>query len=543
MPPTTVGPYTLRQSLTSILTSGLLRYYRLGEASGTTATDSSSAGQNGTYSATGVTYGVPSAVGDANTAVSFDGSTGFMSAPSSGLPTGATPISFGCWVNLTELPGVQTYPMLLGNGAGGQTLAFFIDSSGKINLSTNAAGTPLMGPLAVGQWYFLCGTYDGTQGRLYVNGTLLAGPTPLTLNLTYGSLYVGQNSVGGDRLHGSIDEVFVCSGALDPVTIQAMYAWGTPSQRTALLESGNPFQVRVSTETIALYVQNKSQLTLYLAFQEARPSAPDSTASLYNAVVLPGHQALVPVQSRGSSSSERSLNAMGAFTGSVWIMPRDYTGNLAFTGNVSKDVGVFVTAFGPYDPLPATAVDTPAVDLSSQPRVVTIPAPGGGCHADTVALTGQGTYILTHPLLSTSITPRSSWAQTLAFYLHACSATLKIPDQAYVDLTLRMVQQDNTNAVISSFDLLHFALSGVQISATIPGAVNYTYLPSSPFAFSFVPLANTVQISLAWFIGEYHVATNNVSLFDSWQADIDWQSNGMVPPIGQGAGVISGGRF
>jgi hypothetical protein len=52
-------------------------YYRLGESVGTTATDSSGNARNGTYHASGVTYSAPGLLmGDANTAVTFDGTAG-----------------------------------------------------------------------------------------------------------------------------------------------------------------------------------------------------------------------------------------------------------------------------------------------------------------------------------------------------------------------------------------------------------------------------------------------------------------------------------
>src|SRR5205823_2885356 len=79
-------------------TAGLMGYWRLGESSGTTACDSTTQHDNGTYSG-GFTLGAPGALqADPATAVSFDGSSGQMSVPAaSSLNVGDT-FSIEAWV-------------------------------------------------------------------------------------------------------------------------------------------------------------------------------------------------------------------------------------------------------------------------------------------------------------------------------------------------------------------------------------------------------------------------------------------------------------
>ena len=76
---------------TAVLADSPFMYYRFGEASGTTAMDSSVNGFNGTYVG-GVTLGVAgdNAGGSSDTAATFDGSTGYLLCPST---TGA--LAFG----------------------------------------------------------------------------------------------------------------------------------------------------------------------------------------------------------------------------------------------------------------------------------------------------------------------------------------------------------------------------------------------------------------------------------------------------------------
>lgn len=76
-------------------------FYRLNEKSGTVAYDSSNNGYDGTIVG-GVTLGQPGALAGLNesgdTAMSFDGNTGYILAPSALSINGATAFSVECWV-------------------------------------------------------------------------------------------------------------------------------------------------------------------------------------------------------------------------------------------------------------------------------------------------------------------------------------------------------------------------------------------------------------------------------------------------------------
>lgn len=141
-----------------------------------------------------------------------------------------------------------------------------------------------------------------------------------------------------------------------------------------LANAGGIMSYSVPAETQAIYVQNYSKLTLLVSFAATAPSATDSLNNEYDGVLAPGGRDTFYVQSRGASVAERSLNAMGAFTGNVWIMPVDRTGALVNTGSISTNSDVWLSAYGPYDPPPPFPGGMPLqVDLSSQPRVVAVP--------------------------------------------------------------------------------------------------------------------------------------------------------------------------
>src|SRR5450631_2250395 len=78
-------------------------YYRLGEASGLVAKDSSGNGNAGTINNAGVSYGSPGAiVGDTNTGLTLSSNSGYVATPlTSG---GLSAISVVCWIKPTSLP-------------------------------------------------------------------------------------------------------------------------------------------------------------------------------------------------------------------------------------------------------------------------------------------------------------------------------------------------------------------------------------------------------------------------------------------------------
>lgn len=138
--------------------------------------------------------------------------------------------------------------------------------------------------------------------------------------------------------------------------------------------SGTPNQYKFGPETQWVYVRNQTHLTLLVVFSETQPKSLNSLSNEYDNVVREGGELLMWTQSRGASTAERSLNAVGAFTGSVWIMPVDLSSTLASTGTTSSTNNVWVGAGGPYDPPPPVSAGIPlGTDLTSQPRVIALP--------------------------------------------------------------------------------------------------------------------------------------------------------------------------
>lgn len=160
----------------TVLADSPFTYLRLNETSGTVAADSSGNGHNGTYSG-GVTLNQPGAVTEAGArAAKLDGSTGFISLPSTGVPTGNAAFTQELWALINAAAGTSVF-MGWGTNTTNEEPVFYFDASRNLFISTWNTDTNIATLLA-GAWYHLVATYDGTTHKGYVNGQLAGSHTP-----------------------------------------------------------------------------------------------------------------------------------------------------------------------------------------------------------------------------------------------------------------------------------------------------------------------------------------------------------------------------
>ena len=203
-------------------------YWRLGETSGTTA--SATIGTpNGTYT-NGPTLGVSSLVGDTDTSTWFDGSNDYVTFGDNYRFSATAKFSIEVWLNPTAATANER-TVVTKEDSGGVGWAMVLNpTTNTIAIERGNAGSWDMAnsttALKAGTWYHVVGTYDGSNLRTYVNGTLettLASSRSLpviTDNLQLSS------SGGSSAYSGMIDEVAIYSTALSATRIQAHYTAG-----------------------------------------------------------------------------------------------------------------------------------------------------------------------------------------------------------------------------------------------------------------------------------------------------------------------------
>lgn len=255
-----------------------LAYYRLGESSGTTATDFTGNNYTATYSATGVTYSQTGAVpNDTNTAVLLNGTTGKVTLPASLNPTNGS-FTFECWIKVASYPGsnksfLANYNTVtsVSKGAGLQ-----INSTGQLLWTiANSGGTFVSitsSSISVGSFHHVVGTYDGSVSRFYLDGAIVSNTTT-TINPGTDQVQIGSSPFN-DYCACTIDEVAIYNRALSQAEVLEHYTNGsnpTPSQLASAIisyttgPSNNPYTTLFTRNTYHRFLVDMEEDTITIS--------------------------------------------------------------------------------------------------------------------------------------------------------------------------------------------------------------------------------------------------------------------------------------
>lgn len=191
-------------------------------------TDSSSSARTLTKAAGTTTYTTSAEEGSG---LVLDGSTYFTASDGS-LPTGTNPVSVTSWIQVTSFASSPAYFQY---GTGGGTLfGLSFDTNGHVMFKNGSTTTQISTTgLSINTFYYLSVTYDGTNARVYINGSL-DKTTAVTVNTSLGGasgLSLGALAGGSNKMTGKLDEFRVYSGtALTLQQHQALYMVGHYSQ-------------------------------------------------------------------------------------------------------------------------------------------------------------------------------------------------------------------------------------------------------------------------------------------------------------------------
>lgn len=200
-------------------TSGLVAAFGFEETSGTTVTDSSTAGNAGTIAGASRTT-----AGRFGGALSFNGSSARVSVPDAASLDLDTAMTLEAWVKPTASSGWQT--ALLKEGTNSLAYALYANSDTNrpsahvhVTAEQDTRGTA---QLATGTWTHVAATWNGTTLTLYINGSVASSKAVggTLLNST-GPLSIGGNNVWGEWFNGLLDEVRVYRRALSAAEVAA----------------------------------------------------------------------------------------------------------------------------------------------------------------------------------------------------------------------------------------------------------------------------------------------------------------------------------
>ncbi|MGH7427645.1 MAG: LamG-like jellyroll fold domain-containing protein, partial [Candidatus Methylomirabilaceae bacterium] len=219
--------------------TGLIAGYAFEEGSGTTVADASGNGHTGSLNG-GVTW---TSSGKYGNALSFNGTTGYVSVASPNLPTGD--YTWEAWVNPNQTSTFQALLVSRGLGVSPGGLELDLDTGGRIIVWSNGALRMTSATtIPAGAWSHVALTRAGGTLRLYINGT--ADPNTGTDGVAHDfstcPLLIGVDNDTGctgalnGYFAGRLDEIRIYDRALTASEIQANMNTpvSTGSQSTSL---------------------------------------------------------------------------------------------------------------------------------------------------------------------------------------------------------------------------------------------------------------------------------------------------------------------
>lgn len=216
-------PSTSSLYRSTVLADSPSGYWRLDEACGLAAADSSGHSLAGVYY-TGATLAQAGGLStDDDKAVRLDGTNGYVGIPS---------------VSLSGTMSVELWMKHTTNGTASEVLVtkapwnaqwdLLYDGSGALMLRGGDV-TPVVTATApsAGAWHHVVGTIDGTTGKIYIDGSLAATGSVAAIANSSSGIMVGWNGTPGSwHFNGSLDEVALYPTALTAAQVLRHYRAG-----------------------------------------------------------------------------------------------------------------------------------------------------------------------------------------------------------------------------------------------------------------------------------------------------------------------------
>ena len=154
---------------------------------------------------------------DSNAQVDFDGTDDHVSVGDAAIFNFTSALTIELWTYVTSFDAGGCMFICQQNGATQGGFEFWSQTSGAIrfnsNASVNIAASP-SGTFELNKWQHLVCTADGTTGKIYVNGELVATNSAGLPDNVNGDLRIGDWPLAGYRVNGSIPVVKMYNQAL-----------------------------------------------------------------------------------------------------------------------------------------------------------------------------------------------------------------------------------------------------------------------------------------------------------------------------------------
>jgi hypothetical protein len=314
------------------LNSGLVGYWKMDEGVGTAAKDVSGNGYNGTLNGPTWQTSTPGTLFNNQHSLDFD-STDYINTGDARVNF-TNAVSACAWVT-ADIAG--NFPMVFSaanaGGAGAEGFELRLSSttgrpSMNIDSVTNARANATASTSIVGDGYtHLCGTYDGSIIRMYVNG-IADGTTSHAGDIAFGSSgsqwRIGnRGTVAGFPWNGLIDDVRIYNRALSHSEIAALYA-GNQSTGSGTYTLGSNLDV-------------DGNLSVHAGTIDAGSRSINLAGNLLNVGGFTKGTSTVTLDGSGNQTVSGStvFNALSATTSAARTLFFDYTGRQSASGSLT----------------------------------------------------------------------------------------------------------------------------------------------------------------------------------------------------------------
>ncbi len=379
-------------------------YWRLGEVSGGVAVDETVNANTGSYVNGAVLGQAGALVGDANTAVRFDGVNDYLSVPDSASLDVNSAVTVEAWVKRAK----TGWQVVIGKPGNGQSkfenYALWFDPANLLiayfgNGSTYAR-VQSAGPVDTA-WHHVAATYAGGTARLYIDGVESANRiSTITLTPNAAALNVARDSRSAYIFGGSLDEIAVYGTALSRARISAHYTAGRNQPAAAPLVS--------LVSPVNGSVSNVASPTFSGTAGSAVGDSATVTVRVYAGAVVTATAARTLTATRSGSSW--SVAAGPPFADGVWTAQAAQTNAAGSTGLSSASTFTVDTT------APAVTITAPANATTTTSPTPTLAGGAGAGAADgaTIEVRIYQGSDLSGTLTQTLTTTRSgsSWTTT-----------------------------------------------------------------------------------------------------------------------------------
>lgn len=214
---TYIAAYAVPPPPPGIVTDGLVSWWKFDEDGGGIAYDSW-----GVYN--GTLHGPNWVPGKSNSALNFNGNSDYIDVEGSG-GVDLAQYTIECWFKPSIINDWRMIVAKLTDPGSVNNFELRYYTGGKVQLAASGGAGPTTptGVISIGTWAHLLATFDGTNGRVYIDTILKAGPSGMSVDFVPETIYIGTRDGFYNYAAGIIDEVRIYNRPLTQEEIEQNY--------------------------------------------------------------------------------------------------------------------------------------------------------------------------------------------------------------------------------------------------------------------------------------------------------------------------------